>query len=186
VVSFHSLLENLKSVVVKVSSCHVFYVIKTNPFLSLPSPLNLFFPSNTQLVLLINTQLVLLINSQLILPHFADSYAQTKLSQSTSYLHLSTSKLSSISLDALPTTTEEVFWSERSTAAKLMAPNEVDTIRLWTVVKPFRSLRMWDEALARRLFHPSTAYQTLQIVSGSVFTIFFALLQDDEMGLHHL
>jgi len=28
------------------------------------------------------------------------------------------------------------------------------TIRLWTVVKPFRSLCMWDEALARRLFHP--------------------------------
>jgi len=45
VVNFHSLLESLKSVVVKLSSCHVFYVIKTTPFLSSPSPLNLFFPS---------------------------------------------------------------------------------------------------------------------------------------------
>jgi hypothetical protein len=155
----------------------VFYVIKTNPFLSSPSPLNLFFPSNTQLVLLIN--------NQLILPHLADSYAQTKLSQSTSHLHLSTSKFSSISLDVLQTTTEEVFWSEWSTAAKLMAPDKVDTIRLWTVVKPFRSFCMWDEALARRLFHPSAAYQTLQTVSEFVFTINSALLQNGEMGLHH-
>jgi hypothetical protein len=136
-----------------------------------------FLTFTSQPILPTHTQLVLPINTRVILPHLADSYAQTKLSQSASHLHFSTSKFSSISLGALQTTTEEVFWSERSTAAKLMAPDEVDTIRLWTVVKPFRSLCMWDEALARRLFHPSTAYQTLQTVSEFVFTIDFALLQ---------
>ena len=66
-----------------------------------------------------------------------------------------------------------------------MAPDEVDTIRLWTVVKPFRSFCMWYEALARRLFQPSMAYQTLQTVLESVFSIDFALLQNCEMGLRH-
>lgn len=52
VVNFHSLLKSLKSEVVEESgSCHVFYVIKTTPFLSSPSPLSSLFPSNTQLIL---------------------------------------------------------------------------------------------------------------------------------------
>jgi hypothetical protein len=79
------------------------------------------------------SRLIVPINTQLCSSTFADSYAQTKLSQSTSHLQHSTSNFSLISLDALQITTEEVFWSERGTAAKLMAPDEVDTIRLWTV-----------------------------------------------------
>ncbi len=167
----------------------MFYVIKTNPFLSSHSTRNSLFPSNTQLVLPINNQhysfhqhqLVLLINTRLILPHLADSYAQTKLSRSTSHLHLSTSNSSSILLDALQDATEEVFWSEWSTGARLMAMDWVDAIRLWTVVKPFRSLCMWEETLARRLFYPSMAYQTFQAISKSVFAIVFALLQKTEI-----
>ena len=125
VVSFHSLLESLKSVVVKVSSCHVFYDIKTNPFLSSPSPLNPFFPST--LNLFFPSTLELFFHILLIFMLRPSCLGAQVI---FTFQHRS---FSSISLDALQTTTEEVFWSERSTAAKLMAPDEVDTIRLWTV-----------------------------------------------------